>query len=190
MAGTIAAEFVSLKSAKPKNVTKTLLDIAHSGKRFVRKIGDPQWWEFDFVTPPLSYAKAMELYAFVCSQGGQYGTFFIPNPFPKIAQNSTERVAPNIAIGADSFPLSSSNYMPGDFIQFSSHDKAYIVTSTTENDVGFYPRLKSAVGSGSPIKYGNDVLFKVSLQNNENDLIIKASNGEKAEVKIDVVEAI
>jgi hypothetical protein len=190
MPGTLAHKFVSMQSAKPKNVTKTLLDTAHSGKRFVRKIGDPQWWEFDFTTPPLTYAQALELFAFVCSQGGQYGTFYIPNPFPTIAQNLTARVAPNIAVGADSFALSSSNYMVGDFIQFSSHDKTYLVTNVTESTVSFYPKLKSAVGAASPIKYGTDVLFKVALQNDENDLLVKATNGKYTEIKLDVVEDI
>jgi hypothetical protein len=190
MAGTLAAKFVSMQTANPKNVTKTLLDQAHSGKRFVRKIGDPQWWEFDFTTPPLKYAEALELFAFVCSQGGQYGTFYIPNPFPTIAQNLSDRVAPNIEIGAGSFALSSSNYMPGDFIQFSSHDKAYLVTNVTSTHVSIYPKLKAAVGSGSPIKYGENVLFKVSLQNDENDLLVKATNGKYSAVKLDLVEDI
>ena len=190
MAGTLAAKFVSMQSAKPKSVTKTLIDRAHSGKRFVRKIGDPQWWEFDFTTPPLAHAQSLELFAFVCSQGGQYGSFYIPNPFPNIAQNLTNRVSPNIAVGADNFALSSSNYMPGDFIQFSSHDKVYLVTNVTSTHVSIYPNLKAVVGAGSAIKYGKDVLFKVALQNDENDLLIDAKKGKHRAVKLDVVEDI
>lgn len=190
MADTLAAEFVSLQSARPKNVTKTLVDRAHSGKRFVRKIGDPQWWEFDFVTPRLSYDKSMELYAFVCSQGGQYGVFFIPNPFPTIASNLSAQNAPFMSVGTDNFTLASSNYMPGDFIQFANHYKAYIVTNATATTVSFYPKLKADVASGAAIKYGNDVSFKVALQNSENDLLVKATSGKYTPVKLDVVEVV
>lgn len=190
MPGTLAEKFCFVQSAIPKNITKTLIDRAHSGKRFVRKIGDPQWWEFDFVTPPLRYDEAMELYAFVCTQGGQYGSFFVPNLFPQIATGLSAKVAPNILVGADNFALSSSNFMPGDFIQFSSHDKAYLVTNVTSTHVSIYPKLKAAVGSGSPIKYGEDVLFKVSLQNDENDLLIDAKKGKYSAVKLDLVEDI
>ena len=147
MAGILDAEFIALKRAKPKSITKNIVDQAHSGKRFVRKIGDPQWWEFDLLTTPLSYDKAMALYAFICSQGGQYGEFYVPNPFPVIATNINAQVTPNMLKGDDRVNLVLSNYKTGDFIQFSSHDKVYIVTNVTESHVSFYPRLKAAVGA-------------------------------------------
>jgi hypothetical protein len=188
MPGTLDINLNPVKSARPVSVDPTLYNKSQSGKAYKRKFGNPQYWQFDFVTAELSPDEAWELYAFIVSQGGRFGNFYITNPFFNKADSPSTSNSIAISKGESSFTLIANNYAVGDFIQWANHDKAYLITSVVGDTVGFYPSLITSVAHGTAIKYGKQVEFYVELENDSQDIIVEANRGNYSEVRIRCIE--
>ncbi|MDK1289777.1 hypothetical protein [Pseudoalteromonas umbrosa] len=158
--------------------SKTQLDPSHAGPEYANQLGDPHKWELSLTTVPLVYAKTMELFAFANTLGGRFKYFRLPNPFPAIgkglgddcrAKDGAYAMATSISVIGATQSLVDA-LMPGDFISFIGHEKAYMVTEpVTINSLGhaivrFSPSLRKAVGAGEKIHSCDGVSFNVALK--------------------------
>lgn len=147
-----------------RNVRPTIVDHSLSGKRVVRQIGS-QYFTFEVVMPPMVYADAMDVFAFLQKQKGSFETFTITYPTDNrgagkaetdILVNGTHAVSDS-TIALDGFAASTTGVLKaGDLIKFA-HSKVYMVqddvdsNSSGEITVSIEPSLVTALADNSAV---------------------------------------
>jgi len=112
-------------------------------------------WECEVTLPPLTYAEARSVEAFVVALKGQSGTFTFGHPLHNTAGLSVGLSA-NAAIrattllgGGGSTAVSAGTYFQlGDYLYLATTDKA-----AGNNLLGFEPPLREAISSGTALDF-------------------------------------
>ena len=116
----------------------------HSGAR----------WEAEVTLPPLSYAEARSVEAFIVGLKGQSGTFTFGHPLH--TSTATGNTNANAAIRAEQISLggSSTAVDAGTYLQLG--DYLYITTTSKAAGIGIIgiqPPLRTAVSSGTTVDF-------------------------------------
>jgi len=162
-----------------RNVRPAVVDHSLSGKRVVRQIGS-QYFTFEVVMPPMVYADAMDIFAFLQKQKGSFETFTIQHPTDNrgagkaetdILVNSAHTVSDS-TIALDGFAASTTGVLKaGDLIKFA-HSKVYMVQADVDSNasgevvVSIEPSLVSALADNSAVTV-NKPSFTVYLTSEE-----------------------
>ena len=106
-----------------------------------------QRYEFDITLEPTKNANLLSAHK---SQHGIHGKFHLPAPQPIGSNPFTGRTATG-GLGASSVRLSSGvdDTIIGRFVQFSSFNKIYQVTSRSGRMIGIYPNLQFDMSGGA-----------------------------------------
>jgi hypothetical protein len=75
---------------------------------------------------------------------------------------ATSSITATGSVGASTITISGNNgtIAKGEFVQFSNHDKVYMVTQNSSGgSLSIFPQLTTAISS-SNMKYGSNVIFK------------------------------
>lgn len=146
---------------------------------------------FSLTSPPLPYVEYMALSAKVISYRGALLNFSLPNPIPAIAANTGNSVINEAVRGGLQVDVTTSGtYSAGDFIQFSNHNKAYMISDVEVSanvTLTLTSPLYKTVPSSSLVIYGADVVFNVSL-NDEYSAEISVKNSKFGVVDVEVLE--
>ena len=195
------AKFVSPQSARITTKTTTQVSPTHSGLSRASSVGNTHRFSIELKTKPLSYPDVMELFAFVASLSGQHRHCLLANPLPSVGVglgNATLRE--QAAQGADFIAVNASArsvlgaLLPGDFVQFANHSKVYIVTTKAntnglgQSSFSVYPRLRKAVPVGTVVTSGADVRFSMSLDTDDQDIMLAAHTKQLNTLVIDFTE--
>jgi hypothetical protein len=111
-------------------------------------------WECEVTLPPLSYAEASLVQAFIIGLKGQSGTFTFGHPLhTSTATGSTDASA---VIRAEQISLGSSSTAvdAGTYLQLGDH--LYITTTSKTSGaglIGIQPPLRAAVSSGTTVDF-------------------------------------
>tara|TARA_R110000737_G_scaffold11790_2_gene27766 strand:+ start:2627 stop:3187 length:561 start_codon:yes stop_codon:yes gene_type:complete len=112
----------------------------HSGAR----------WEAEVTLPPLSYAEARSVEAFIVGLKGQSGTFTFGHPlhtttFSGTVTGTQAIRSTSVAMGSSSSAVSAGNYFQfGDYLYITTADKA-----AGANNLVFEPPLRAALAGGT-----------------------------------------
>lgn len=198
---TFPPEFVLPQKVRLRSLDETQVASSQGGITHKNRIGFMHRWGIDLTTPKLNYAKVMHLYSFVCSMGGRFGTCVFQNPHPPIGKGIANAfVRTSAEQGVKSVPLYAMNnsvvgaLMPGDWVQFANHTKAYMVTAVLNTNglgqgtVEITPNLRKAIPAGTSVKSGTEVNFTVELKSDDQDILLRADQGKELAVQIDFVE--
>jgi len=161
-----------------ETVSQNVTTFALNGRRQTKSQG-AQYFKFDVRYPNMRQEDSRPLMAFITGVKGQFTAFTIR--LPQISQNSAGYTGSNpavnnasdYAVGASSVDFdgasnSTAILKAGDFITFSGHNKAYMVTSDVTSDgsgtgsISFTPALITAVTDDETIAV-KDVDFTVIL---------------------------
>ncbi|MBD1583503.1 hypothetical protein [Pseudoalteromonas sp. S16_S37] len=190
------SRFVDPRSVRFGSKTVTQVSETHGGTVYANMLGDPHQWQIELTTCTMEYSDCMELFAFACSLSGKLKMCRLRNPMPVIGLglSDTCTIREDIPAGVSSIPISSfqSNRMgvllPGDFIQITGSDKAYMVTGTVntngvgESTIPITPKLRRAATKGQKLVSGKNVFFSMSLTTDEQTIIFSAKDGVKQKV--------
>ena len=161
--------------------TQSRVTVSVSGKAQRIKTG-AQFFTFKLKSPKMTRTEVDADFSFIAAQDGQFGSFTIVPPVISstkgtasgtiTVQNVTsESPVMSLAAGSKNVGVSggSGTLKKGDLIEFSNHDKVYMLTEdanldgSTVDQLSFYPPLTTALtGGGQTITY-NSVPFKVYL---------------------------
>jgi hypothetical protein len=157
------------------------------------------FWQIDMTTPPLPYAEAMGVAAYLDSLKGSLEIIEVPNPLPELA---TRTGLTTLAIDAkesktlriDGFISHQSNaVVAGDFVQHSTSQKVHrIVNTANANDSNnvsatITPELYANTEAGGLLKYGDAVIFQCCLDEYYS-MNVSASNGKFVVFNITLME--
>lgn len=197
------AKYVLPQQARLRSLDETQTDPSQGGIDTTNRIGYMHKWGIDLTTPKLKYSDVMGLFSFVCSLGGQYGQCLFANPYPPIGTGTDlARLRENALQGAQSIALYNlpsakvGILEPGDFVQFNTHSKVYMVTQTLSSNgagqgaVHITPPLRNALAQNSALIAGSDVNFTMHLKSDSQDIQLRASEGKEVAVKVEFVEFI
>lgn len=107
--------------------------------------------------------KFLAANAYITSLRGGATVTQITLPFYGKTSVSNKLTAASAAIGVRQTTLASvTGVLPGMFMQFNGHTKAYVVTSIAGNVVSFEPNLIRAVASGETVKF-DDIQINCKL---------------------------
>ena len=154
-------------------------------KRQVRQRG-VQRWLIEATYPPMTRELFAPIWAFVVAQKGQYSTFdYVPEGVSSSSGNLVGTLVSGVAsAGASTIAsitgLQSGLLKAGDFIQFSEHNKVYMLTADSETDSGFTtltiePPLLSAVSTDDTI-ISESVSFKMALSQDQQETSIDVNS--------------
>ena len=196
-------KYVLPQQVRLRSFETTQTDPTQGGIDLTNRIGYMHKWGIDLTTPKLKYAGVMGLFSFVCSLGGEYGNCLFANPFPPIglgadlaavrtaADQGSESVALYNLPGAKTGILE-----PGDFVQFSTHSKVYMVTQRVSSNgagqgtVHITPPLRNALAQNTSLKTGSSVQFVMRLTSDKQDIQLRAREGKEQAVKVEFMEFI
>jgi hypothetical protein len=157
------------------------------------------FWQIDITTPPLPYAEAMGVAAYLDSLKGSLEIIEVPNPLPELA---TRTGLTTLAIDAKEsktiqitgFGSNQQNaVVAGDFVQHSTSQKVHrIVNTLNANGAGnviatITPELYANTVAGGLLKYGNAVSFQCCLDEYYS-MDVSASNGKFVVFNITLLE--
>jgi hypothetical protein len=196
------AQFVSPRSARLVSATKTQVSPTHSGAQRPSSNGMQQRFAIELTTPPLLYAEAMHLFSFIVGLDGQFKACSLANPLPQIGNGlgdqavlrSAAEQGKQVISVTDGAASVLSALMPGDFVQFANHSKAYMVTNVANtNGLGqstftVTPSLRKAVPAGTLIRSGQNVVFNMALQSDEQDILLSAQSDRRTSFVIEFQE--
>jgi hypothetical protein len=167
-----------------ETVSNNLTTFAFSGRRQTKSQG-AQYFKFDVRYPNMRQSDSAPLMAFITGVKGQFTSFTMR--LPQISQNHASYTGANpavdnasdYAVGATSVAYdgasnSTAILKAGDFITFSGHTKAYMVTADATSDgtgagsISFTPPLITAVTDDETIKV-KDVDFTVILDDDTSN---------------------
>lgn len=156
------------------------VDVNTSGKmrynRSKRLSNREPFWLITLTTVPQGYAQGEATAAYLDSLLGELTNFALPNPKPAFAIRNGLTLAANASKGDKTVSFAghiidqSDAVVAGDFFQFTSHTKVHkIVFNADANGSGIStatitPPLSQDVTAGTPINYGANVTFNVSLR--------------------------
>jgi len=192
MAGTYPTtpEFqaINLESRHNNVMSETV-----SGRMQVRTLGG-QRWSFTAKYNPMTREEFQPVFAFVMSQQGRFGTFTIVPPVIGSTSGSvTGTLLANGAHSAGDSTISvdgiSGTLKAGDFVKFSGHSKAYMLTADRAGSgtMTIEPPLVSSVSDNESIAY-TSVPFTMRLANDVQSYNL-ASN-EYYEYELDMIEVL
>jgi hypothetical protein len=157
------------------------------------------FWQIDITTPPLPYAEAMGVAAYLDSLKGSLEIIEVPNPLPELA---TRTGLTTLAIDAkesktiqiDGFSNNQSGaVVAGDFVQHSTSQKVHrIVNTANAGATGnltatVTPELYAATAAAGALKYGNAVSFQCCLEDYYS-MEVSASKGKFVVFNITLLE--
>jgi len=189
-------EFIDPQTAKLGSKTHTQFNASHGGNGYVNQLGDPHIWTLDLTTPTLVYTQSMALYAFACSLEGRFKSFQLANPLPPlghgIGSQSSARYVHMPGDNKVSIKNAPANQMgalqAGDFIQFLSHSKAYMITKPVntngvgETTVFFTPSLRQRIEVGTVIRTGSNVKFNLAMTTDKHGIMFDARKASEQKV--------
>jgi len=192
MAGTYPTtpEFqaINLESRHNNVMSETV-----SGRMQVRTLGG-QRWSFTAKYNPMTREEFQPVFAFVMSQQGRFGAFTIVPPVIGSTSGSvTGTLLANGAHSAGDSTISvdgiSGTLKAGDFVKFSGHSKAYMLTADRAGagTMTIEPPLVSSVSDNESIAY-TSVPFTMRLANDVQSYNL-ASN-EYYEYELDMIEVL
>jgi hypothetical protein len=156
------------------------------------------FWQIDITTPPLPYAEAMGVAAYLDSLKGSLEIIEVPNPLPELV---TRTGLTTLAIDAKEsktiqitgFGINQQNaVVAGDFIKHSASPKIHrIVNTLNANGAGnvnatITPELYADTIAGGVLKYG-DPSFQCCLEEYYS-MNVSASNGKFVVFNITLME--
>jgi len=178
MSGTLPAT-PNFQSVTINNNTPNLVTIASSGRRQVKSQAT-QFFSLDCKYPPLTRSEWAPIAAFIMKQRGATESFTLKVPEYSNTQgafsaqtvnvNATEPVGEtSIALQVSGSTTQAGALKAGDFIQFSNHNKVYMVVSDVDFSSGtatmtIEPPLLTEVTASHDVVYKN-VEFTVFLNN-------------------------
>tara|TARA_B100000700_G_scaffold321048_1_gene419507 strand:+ start:4865 stop:5479 length:615 start_codon:yes stop_codon:yes gene_type:complete len=196
-------KYVLPQQARLRTYNETQNDPTQGGIDTTNRIGYMHKWGIDLTTPKLKYSDVMGLFSFVCSLDGQYGQCLFANPYPQIGTGTDlARLRENALQGSKSIALYNlpsakvGILEPGDFVQFSSHSKVYMVTQTLSSNgagqgtVHITPPLRNALAQNTALIAGANVNFTMQLTSDKQDIQLRAREGKELAVKVEFVEFI
>jgi hypothetical protein len=156
------------------------------------------FWQIDITTPPLPYAEAMGVAAYLDSLKGSLEIIEVPNPLPELA---TRTGLTTLAIDAkesktiqiNGFSNNQSGaVVAGDFVQHSTSQKVHRIVNTANADATgnltatVTPELYANTAAGGLLKYGK-VSFQCCLDEYYS-MEVSASNGKFVVFNITLLE--
>jgi hypothetical protein len=157
------------------------------------------FWQIDITTPPLPYAEAMGVAAYLDSLKGSLEIIEVPNPLPEIVTRTglttlTIDDQESKAIQITGFGSNQQNaVVAGDFIKHSASQKIHrIVDTSNANGAGnvtatITPELYSDTVAGGVLKYGDAISFQCCLEEYYS-MNVSASNGKFVVFNITLME--
>lgn len=133
------------------------------------------YWMLNITSSKTDYIASMGASAKLDSMLGEYTLFPINSPFPTL--NNQPNAKTNASYNKDISTITLKGLLAnqvgavvaGEFIQFSSHQKVYRVTDTSNSggtglaSINFTPALVSAVAIDEDVSFGEDCVFQVCL---------------------------
>lgn len=206
MAGTLPTT-PTFQTLNMQNWTETIETVADSG-RSQRKTNGLQYWKFTASYEPGTRKTFAPLMAFIAKQRGRFEAFTAKLPeysdtsgsLNKATQTLLVNNASGYTAGARTIAVDVSPGInitgalkAGDFINFSGHNKVYMVTSdldidgSGEGSFTIEPGLVASVVDDETVVYG-DVQFTVRLNSDIQEF--RAANGDQVRYEIDLTEDI
>jgi len=179
----VIARFVapmSVISNRPEWVSDTL-----SLKRRTGSQGGAQRWEISTKVEPLVGSPDLMVNMIIAGDS-QVVDVEMPQVFRRSASTgtslSTLTVTTTTAAGQSSVPVTMSGVRVsrGEFIQFTGHNKVYLVTATLtgSGSLSIFPALRASVSGGSTLKWGNtDVVMKARYDSSTVKGMIYGTDG-------------
>jgi hypothetical protein len=179
-----------------------IVDVRTDPKRLNRpRIEGPRraFWQIDITTPPLPYAEAMGVAAYLDSLKGSLEIIEVPNPLPEIVTRTglttlTIDDQESKAIQITGFGSNQQNaVVAGDFIKHSASQKIHrIVDTSNANEAGnvtatITPELYADTVPGGVLKYGDAISFQCCLETYYS-MNVSASNGKYVVFNITLME--
>lgn len=187
---------ISVKSQQP-----TLVSTSHNLRTQSRTRGAQRWqWRFDWGVLPRS--EAMPLLAFALSMRGQHGTFYVPlHIFGNRNGCTGNATAPLINAGnAGDREILVGGLIPnasfaraGNFVQFSSHDKVYMLVADVVPNAGGIASLMVEPALSFPVQLGGMAKFdaiSARVRYATDDHVMDMQPGEFVTYSAEFVEAL
>lgn len=153
-----------------------------------------QRWEFEAVHPPMTRANAAAIMAFIKAQRGRSTAFTVTLPVYSDARGTASgTVLTNGSHSPGDTEISidgiTGTLLPGDFVVFQGHTKAYMVTEERSGDgiLTIYPSLRENVANNSTVTY-DSVPFTVRLGDNRQSY--QASNDGLVRTSVYFIEVV
>ena len=195
MSGTLPAT-PAFQTVTINNNTPNLVTITSSGRRQV-KSQQSQFFSLDCTYPPMKRSDFASIMAFIMKQRGATESFTLKLPEYSNTQgafsaqtvnvNATEPVGEtSIALQVTGSVTQAGALKAGDFIQFSNHNKVYMVVSDVDFSSGtatmtIEPPLLTEVTASHDVVY-NNVEFTVFLSDDVQEFNTGLANIVEYEV--------
>jgi hypothetical protein len=125
-----------------------------------------QRWEIKTNVEPLNNSPTMLLHSVLMGYTEVFD-IYMPQVYRVsggVTATGSITVSGTASIGAPSVNINGVNGLipKGEFVRFGNHNKVYLVTAdiTGNGTISVFPKLRTAVPSGTTMTYGNDVIMR------------------------------
>ena len=166
---------VSIKSKQP-----IMTDRTNSG-RVITRVHAYHQWIIDVSYNPLTKAEFDPIYNFLLHKQGSLKPFYISLPQYRTSGITGRTVSSTVAAGAQVITASSAtNIEPGMLFrindsQDSNHEKAYMVTQVSGNNLTIIPGLARGVTGGAALEFATPTI-KVRQTSDSRDYSLDTNN--------------
>lgn len=148
-----------------------------------------QRWDFTLRSVLMDYQTAQIVWAFLAGREQDLDTIQITLPVFSYSDVPDKVTSAAANIGATTVTVTSSSGLEvGRYMQFTGHEKVYLVTDINANEIKFAPNLVRSVASGESITF-NDITWSCKLRGRPQEFSAQA-NRDSVEMELDLVEAL
>jgi hypothetical protein len=152
-----------------------------------KKSNGAQRWEITLNYPVMNFAEGKALFSFLMARRGSLETFDFSLPSPldttsgvytsgTLTVNSGSAIVGS-TIEIDGLPVNTDALKAGDLVQFSNHEKTYMLTADvdgtgTNDTMTIMPPLHVPIVAGTTTMTVDNVVMKMSLMNKDQMITI------------------